>query len=122
MSTPAVANLNFYQGDDERFHVIWESPPGTPAADLTGASAQMDIRRGPADEFPLIITALVGDGITVVDGPGAELEIHFTKEKTVLLSSDDNDYVYDLQVVPVGGDKKTILSGKLRVGLERTRE
>lgn len=121
MSKPAVHNLDFYQGDDERFNVFWEIPPGNPAFDLTGAVAQMDIRLGPADNNAAVVSASVGDGITIVDGPGAELQVFFSAAKTVLLIGDD-DYEYDLQVTPVGGDKKTIMRGRLKAQLERTRE
>ncbi len=120
MSKPAVQALDFYQGDDERFTVFWEDDAGAPAFDLTNCVAQMDIRLGAADENAVVIQSLIGDGITVTDGPGAELQIFFSALKTVLLV--EENYEYDLQVTPSGGDKKTILKGKLKVGLERTRE
>ena len=122
MGRPATRNLEFYQGDDERFTVFWENPPGTPADDLTGAAVEMQIRRGPADEFPEIIAKVsIGDGATISDGPGAEIELFFKAAKTVLLTCDDK-FEYANKVTAVGGDKKTIRDGKLRSRLERTRE
>ena len=121
MSKPARLNINFYPGDDERFTIFWENPPGTPADDITGAAIRMQIRKGPADSFPVVVEASIGDGITIVDGPGAEFQVFFSLAKTLQLSGKDK-FFYDIQIKPVSGDLKTLLEGELRVGLERTRD
>ncbi len=120
MSIPANTPISFYQGDDERLNIIWESPPGTPAADLTAAAIAMHIRNGVADDADIVIEASVGDGITITDGPAATFEIFFSKAKTVLLIGTE-DFKYDIQVTPAGGDTKTVLQGDLKFGLEKTR-
>lgn len=116
-----VHDFKFYQGDDERRVIIWENPPGTPAVDLTGAAIRMQIRNKPADAEDSVVIAevSVGDGVTIINGPAAQFEVLFDRTKTTLLLAEQ--YCYDLEVTPLGGDRKTVLNGRILVGKEKTR-
>ncbi len=118
---PTHLDLYFYQGDDELRTIRWEDPPGTPAADLTGAEIKMQVREDNADVQPNVLFEVeVGDGVTITDGALAEFEVLVSSAKTILLTG-SKPYVYDLQVTPVGGLKTTILRGKVYFDLDRTR-
>jgi len=118
---PALLDLYLYQGDDERRTIRWVDTTGVAVADLTGAEAKLQIRTGPADTDPTVITEVaVGSGITITDGPNAVLTVLISSAKTVLLTGSD-PYWYDLQVKPVGGDLRTILRGRIYFDLEVTR-
>jgi hypothetical protein len=118
---PTIVDLYFYQGDDERRTVRWEDPSGSPAADLTNAAIEMQIRKAPADREPDILCEVsVGDGVTITNGALAEFEFVFVSAKTALLAGSD-PFFYDLQVTPAAGDKTTILAGKVYFDLDVTR-
>lgn len=118
---PGYLDLYFYQGDDERRTIRWLTSDGSPAADLTDAAISMQIRRGDADTNPDVICEVsVDDGVTITDPTAAVFEVVFSSAKTVLLTGSE-PFAYDLQVTPVGGDRKTILRGLVYYDLERTR-
>lgn len=119
---PAQHDLYLYQGDDWREQVQWIDELGAPVADLTAAEILLQVRADFADNEPVVLfEASVGDGVDIVDGPNALLEVHLSAAKTVLLTGSE-PFWYDLQVTPAGGDRTTILRGKVLFDLEITRE
>ncbi len=117
---PAVFDWFFYQGDDIRRTVTYESPPGT-GVDLTGAAIEMDIRKGPAvlHPDPALIALAVGTGITITDAVNGVFQFLVTAAQSALLSG-STPFFYDIQVTPVGGDKVTILRGRIFFDLQVT--
>lgn len=108
---PGQLDLFMYQGDTFIRTITWESPPGTPAADLTGAAIKMQVRAAPESVCPTVLFGIeVGTGIVITDGPNATFQITFSSAQTVLLVGSD-PYIYDLQVTPAGAGQTTILRG-----------
>ena len=117
---PGQLDLFIYQGDDWRRTIRWESPPGTPATDLTAAAVKIQVRDGfEVNEPDVLFEASVGDGVTITDGPNATFEVYFSSAKTVLLNG-STPFYYDLQVTPSGGDLTTILKGRVYFDLQVT--
>lgn len=107
----AEADLVIKQGNDYVATVFVTNPDNTPAdlTPFTGARAQL--RRGPADEDPLVACEIV---CTIVMPDQVRLSI--PKEITTGLCG---RYVWDLDLIP--GDI-TIIGGKAVVSAEVTRE
>ncbi len=119
---PAKHDLYLYQGDDWREEVRWVDENGAAVADLTAAAILLQVRTDFADNEPeVLFSASVGDGVDIVDGPNALFEVYLSAAKTVLLTGSE-PFWYDLQVTPSGGDKTTILRGKVFFDLEIARE
>jgi hypothetical protein len=108
---PSKGTINLYQGDDAGIIVSVFNENGTPA-DLTGYTAQAQIRRGPADVDPIVVAAFTA----TVDSPVVNLTL--THSETESLTG---NYLFDLQLVSEGGVITTIMTGPVRVTAEVTR-
>jgi len=105
-------NLNVYQGDDEAWEVTVTLEDNQTPADITGYTAQAQIRRAPADSDPIIITSFN----TSVQSPIVFLAL--THDQTKDLTG---QYVWDLQLTSPLGAITTILRGNIMVTAEVTR-
>jgi hypothetical protein len=106
------ANLMIYQGDDYQGTVTVSDGTGTPP-DLSGYSAQAQIRDGPADSNPAVVCQIEA----AITSPYVNLTI--PKTDTVLLTK--QSYCWDLQLTAGDGTITTILAGQVFVTLEVTR-
>ena len=108
-----VANisLNIYQGDDYVGLVRVTNVDGTPA-DLTGYTAQAQIRRAVADTDPVVVAEIA----TLIAGNIVNLSV--AHAVTVALSG---RYVWDLQLISGAGTITTIAAGKVPITQEVTR-
>jgi hypothetical protein len=108
---PSKANLAIYQGDDYAALVTVTDMAGQ-AVDLTGYSAQAQIRSGPADTNPVVmadITTAITANLITLTMPGSV---------TLPLAG---RFVWDLQLVAPSGVTTTILAGAAIVTAEITR-
>lgn len=116
MTTPATYNIVAYQGDDENFVLTYTV--GGVVANLTGYSAQMDVRTRKDASVPVAsFTSGVGGGITI-DGPNGKLTVALPHAVTGALAP--VDYVYDLQITSPSGMVTTIVQGLLSIVQEVT--
>lgn len=109
---PDKVNLEIYQGDSFAAIVTVYNIDGS-VADITGYTAQSQIRSDVADEDPTVeveITALVSSPTVTLNIP---------KTATVDLAG---CYVWDLQLTSDTGEITTILYGNVKVTQEVTRE
>jgi hypothetical protein len=110
---PGLANLSIYQGDDYAAVVTVAGSAGA-SVDLTGYTAQAQIRLGPADAN----TAVVVEMITSIVPPNA-VNLSIPHAITCQLSG---LYVWDLQLTSPQGAISTVLAGQVVVTSEVTRE
>lgn len=104
-------DLLIYQGDDYLATVTVANQDGSPV-DLTGFTAQAQIREDVADNAPEVvveIAATVGTSTVELSIPNAE---------TKLLNG---AYRWDLQLTSADGFITTVLAGKVTVTAEVTR-
>jgi hypothetical protein len=109
---PGLANLDVYQGDDFIATITVLSTDGT-AADLTGYTAQSQIRIGPADSSPQVSAVfqctINSNNITIV------------LPHTVTLTLTKPSYVWDLQITDASNWNTTLLAGAVNVTKDVTR-
>lgn len=105
-------DLNIYQGDDWAATVTVRNCDGT-QADLTGYTAQAQIRTGIADQT----WKVAADILCAVSPPGVSLSL--TGLQTTLLT--EPVYQWDLQLVSPDGIVTTILGGQVNMAFEVTR-
>lgn len=116
MSRPGTHNLSLYQGDyfEQKF-ALYESDEGaTPTdypVDITGwtGSAQIRDREGG--------NLVASFAVEILNGPLGELRIVLLPSEAVKVSKDG---VWDLQMDPPNGQRKTWLKGKVKVTPEVT--
>src|SRR5215467_10077411 len=106
-------NLTLYQGDDWAAMVTVLNTDGT-AADLTGYTAQAQIREGVADQSWLIAASFT----CAVVLPNL-ISISLTTAQTTLLRQPS--YRWDLQVTSASGIVTTLLAGEVQMIFEVTR-
>lgn len=109
---PSQANLALYQGDDYAAVITVTNSSGVP--DLTGCTAQAQMRVGPAD----IASAVVVE-ISAEVAPPNLINLEIPHGVTLQLSG---QYVWDLQLTDPSGTVTTILAGSVIVTREVTRE
>ena len=118
---PGALHLVFLQGDSFRYRLTLTNPassdpsgqtPGTPL-DLTGASAQMQVRPSLGAGFATysLTSANAGPngGTLTLGGAAGTLDIFIPPADTATLGSG----VYDVRVQFANGDLNTIVAGKL---------
>jgi hypothetical protein len=110
---PGLANLSIYQGDDYAAVVSVSGNAGAPV-DLTGYTAQAQIRLGPADANAIVVVEMIA---TIV--PPNAVNLSIPHAITCQLSG---CYVWDLQLKSSGGAISTVLAGSVVVTREVTRE
>lgn len=108
-------DLAIYQGDDYAALVtVNNCADGTPA-DLTGYTAQGQIRSGPADFAPLVVAEMLA---TVV--LPNNISLYLASAQTLAMQS--LFYCWDLQLITPNGMIITIMRGDVNVTTEVTRE
>lgn len=133
---PAVHDIEVFQGAYWSQALLWKDGDGNPV-DLTGYTAEMQVRRSFTDPTPEIVLQTnpkVGGGagngrITlglVEDPPGTPLynillEIEATATAALEATPSDRRWRYDLELVPPGGQVRRLLMGRFKVSLEVTR-
>lgn len=105
------ADLEIYQGDSYEATVTVSNPDGTDA-DLTDATAESQIRRGPADSYPLVVAFTVE-----ILMPNLIL-LSLTGAQTTALTG---DYMWDLELTTPERAPETLLWGAVAVQPEVTR-
>ena len=108
----ARQDLAIYQGDTFSATVTIRNVDGTPA-DISGYTAQAQIRRAVADADPVVEVEMSA----TVESPQVHLSI--PHDETVGLTG---RYVWDLQIIDGSGAITTVLAGKVIVTSEVTRE
>lgn len=119
MSAPAVIPLTIYQGATFRSLCTWKA--GTPAVpvDLTGCTARMQIR--PAAGSPTVLASLTTEnGGISLGGSSGTVAIYISADETAGFSWSAG--YYDLEVEFLSGDVRRLLSGKVKVSQEVTRD
>jgi hypothetical protein len=106
------ANLDIYQGDDYAADVTVLNADGS-AADLTGYTAQSQIRAALSDASP---TATAQFAVAIA---GNVITLMLSHDETKALTS--ASYVWDLQVIDSGGWITTLLAGAVKVTKEVTK-
>jgi hypothetical protein len=108
-------NLSIYQGDDwAGWITVLNCADGTPA-DLTGFSAQGQIRTGPADQSRYVAAEMLA---TVV--PRNHISLYLTSAQTAVLRG--LYYCWDLQLISPSNMTTTLMGGDVQVSAEVTRE
>lgn len=107
------ADLVLYQGDDWAAMICVSNADGTDA-DLTGYTAQAQIRQGIADQAWHVAARL----LCAIVLPN-QISISLTHLQTTRLRQ--RAYRWDLQLVSPGGIVTTILAGEVKVTFEVTR-
>jgi hypothetical protein len=110
---PGTANLAIYQGDDYAAVVTVSDGSGTPP-NLTGYTAQAQVRLGPADTNPTVVVE-IATSLLLPD----QIQLTIPRSITAQLSG---NYSWDLQLIKPDTTIETILAGKVQVTLEVTRE
>jgi hypothetical protein len=105
---PNKANLAIYQGDDYAAVVTVDGLP-----DLTGFTAQAQIRLGPADNNPIVVVEID----TALALPN-QINLVIPESITRQLSG---IYMWDLQITDPVGITSTLLAGNVIVTQEITR-
>jgi hypothetical protein len=106
------ADLSIYQGDDYSGVVSVYNEDGSDA-DLSGYSAQSEIRTDVADKAPVVVAAMT----TTVRAPNfVDLSLSNAITETLL-----GRYSWDLQLTSGAGKITTVLAGKVLVTQEVTR-
>jgi hypothetical protein len=108
---PGTANLAIYQGDD--YAAVVTVMQGSGPADLTGYTAQAEMRTGAADCAP------VAWEINAQVNPPNFINLLIPASATALMSG---SYCWDLQITDPTGLVTTILAGGVTVTREITRE
>lgn len=109
---PSQANLAIYQGDDYAA-VVTVSNGSTAPPDLTGYTAESQIRVGPAMYNPTVVVQ-----IDTEVAPPNTINLSIPNGITLQLSG---QYVWDLQLTDPTGIKTTILAGNVLVTPDVTR-
>jgi hypothetical protein len=109
---PSTTHLRIYRGDDYAADIAVTAPDGTPS-DLTGYTAQSQIRTGTGDTSPNGVaeftTAIVDNVVTIV------LDHDVTKDLK------RSQYYWDLQITDAAGWITTLMAGQVYVTGEITK-
>jgi len=113
---PNPADLSIYQGDDWAATVTVTHQDLSPV-DLTGYTAQAQVRTGPADQEPDVAAEIQ----STIQLPNLVLLSLSSAQTTALTGT---IYYWDLQIVSPApyNQTLTVLAGKVRVTQEITRE
>ena len=109
---PGRADLYIYQGDDYVALVTVMTSDGSAPADITGYTAQAQIRDDIADNAADIEVSF----ITELFSPYVRLEI-----PAMVTEGMCGDYVWDMQLTSPDGIVSTLLAGSVSVTAEVTR-
>ena len=107
------ATLNIYQGDDYAADVTVMQADGITPANLTGYTAQSQIRPALGDTSPTAVAQFT----TTIAGNVITIKLTHDDSKNLTKTA----YVWDLQVIDATGWITTILAGPVQVTLEVTK-
>jgi len=113
--TAGIYNFTMDQGSTWTLQIVYEDPNGTPI-NLTGYTAEMQVRRKFDSPAPVLTLATGGQGIVITGGTGT-IAITATDEQTEAI--DAGLYVYDLEL-DNGGVRTRLIQGSVTVSAEVT--
>ena len=114
----AKVPLKIDQGSDFAITVTWRTGDPPTLVDLTGCTAEAQIREYLESPDTLIELSTANGGI-VLGGTAGTVEIIITHDQTEAVEWVDG--VYDLEVTFANGSKKRLLSGTVTISPEITR-
>jgi hypothetical protein len=109
VALPSTVNLELYQGDDFAVTLVVSNPDGTDA-DLTGCTAEAQIRATPAD------ATVAATFTATVAGNLVQLGLAHTDTATLAGAT-----VWDCQLVQAAGQITTLVAGTVTITSEVTR-
>src|ERR1044072_5018457 len=114
-------NIEMDQGSEWRVVINWQNEDETPI-DLTGWTGALQVRRT-ADAEEVLLSLTDGDGIEITDPTDGEITVVISSEKSSAMPArtSDKNWVYDLEVTPLGGGTVRLLDGKFLISHEVTR-
>jgi len=110
-----IYNFTLDQGSTWTLQIIYNDPSGTPI-NLTGYTAEMQIRRK-FDSDTAVLTLSTSNGGITITGPTGTLDLVATDEQADI---DPGLYVYDLEL-STGGVRTRLIQGTVTVSGEVTR-
>lgn len=111
---PGTANLSIYQGDDYAADVTVFEADNTTPADLTGYTAQAQIRTQAGDSCANPAATFA---VTIVLPNTITIQLSHDQTKALTRSG----YVWDLQAINADGWITTLLAGSVQVTREVTK-
>ena len=115
MAIAGIYNFTLDQGATWTLQIVYNNPDGTPI-NLTGYTAEMQIRRKFNSDTPVLTLSTSNGGITIVGATGT-LNLIATDEQAAI---DPGFYVYDLEL-SLGGVRTRLIQGQVTVSGEVTR-
>ena len=97
-------------GYDVDFSVLYQHPDGT-AYDLTGWTAHMAIRVGPADPVLLLVTTATSPSYLAITAATGQVQIHVDHASTV--SWQARGYAFDVRLIGPSNQQVRLLYGTL---------
>ena len=115
MAIAGIYNFTMDQGSTWTLQVVYKDSNGNPV-NLTGYTAEMQIRRKFDSENPVLTLSTSNGGITITPLTGT-LNLLATDEQMAI---DAGFYVYDLEL-SLGGVRTRLIQGQVTVSGEVTR-
>jgi len=110
---PGTANLAIYQGDDYAADILVFEADGTTPADLTGYTAQAEIRTQAGDSCANAAAIFT---VTIVLPNTITIQLSHDQTKALTKAT----YVWDVQCINADGWITTLLAGQVMVTKEVT--
>ena len=115
MAIAGIYNFTLDQGSTWTLQVVYKDSNGV-AVNLTGYTAEMQVRRKFDSDTPVLTLSTSNGGITIVGATGT-LNLIATDEQAAI---DAGLYVYDLEL-STGGVRTRLIQGTVTVSGEVTR-
>lgn len=115
MAIAGIYNFTLDQGSTWTLQIVYNDSNGNPV-DLTGYTAEMQVRRKFDSDTPVLTLSTSNGGITIVPLTGT-LNLLATDEQADI---DPGLYVYDLEL-SIGGVRTRLIQGTVTVSGEVTR-
>ena len=115
MAIAGIYNFTLDQGSTWTLQVVYKDSNGV-AVNLTGYTAEMQVRRKFDSDTPVLTLSTSSGGITIVGATGT-LNLIATDEQADI---DPGFYVYDLEL-SIGGVRTRLIQGQVTVSGEVTR-
>lgn len=124
MQAPATLNLTCYQGASWDYQLTWNTTSGTVTSpvNLTGYSARMQVRTSHYDST-VLLSLTSGSGITL-GGTAGTIYLEASATTTAGMAtanSQQEQYVYDLELVSGAGYVTRLVQGSFFLNPEVTR-
>lgn len=115
MAIAGIYNFTLDQGSTWTLQIVYKDSNGAPI-NLTGYTAEMQVRRKFDSDTPVLTLSTSNGGITIVGATGT-LNLIATDEQAAI---DPGLYVYDLEL-STGGVRTRLIQGTVTVSGEVTR-